>query len=273
MRELQGIPPAPRRVRLGALLACRWPLLATGALLVVYGCLWSLMLWFAAGAKPAEQRALDVGPVATTNAQIVAVDAPVAVGGRQLFRLTYRFSWGGTDWPDFHSFGTTPIFSVGDTVPVELLPDNPATNRIVGTLLHIELPILRPEAWLLVTAVPGCLLLLGWLASVFHLRRVIAYGDVGVATVTGIAPVRFVLPAVLRVDYEFKDHRAATRHGRHWVRVHGALGIRLQRALQGCRIERVPVLHDRRHPQWSRLAQGEDFVLEIATPAEVRISE
>ncbi|MBK8098806.1 MAG: hypothetical protein IPK26_16965 [Planctomycetes bacterium] len=273
MRELQGIPPAPRQVRLGTLLACRWPLLATGALLVVYGCLWSLMLWFAAGAKPAEQRALDVGPVATTNGQVVAVDAPVAVGDRQLFRLTYRFSWGGTDWHDFKSFGTTPNHAVGDTVQIELLPGNPATNRIVGTLLHIDLPILRPEAWLLVTVVPGCLLLLGWLASVFHLRRVIAYGDVGVATVTGIAPVRFVLPAMLRIDYEFKDHHAQPRRGRHWVRAHGGLGIRLQRALHGCRIERVPVLHDRRHPEWSRLAQAEDFVLPIAMPTEVQVGE
>lgn len=273
MRELQGIPPAPRRVRLGALLACRWPLLATGALLVVYGCLWSLMLWFAAGGKPSEQTALDLGPVATTTGRIEAVDAPVEVGDRRLFRLTYRFSWGGTDWPAFKSFGTTPTFAVGDTVPIELLPGNPAVNRVVGTLLHVDLPILRPQAWLLVTVVPGGLMLLGWLASVFHLRRVIAYGDVGVATVTRIAPVRLVLPAVLRVDYEFKDHRAGLCRGRHWVRAHGALGVRLLRALQGCRIERVPVLHDRRHPEWSRLAQAEDFALAAATPDEVRIGE
>ena len=60
-------------------------------------------------------------------------------------------------------------------------------------------------------AVPGGLLLLGWLAGVFQLRHVLVHGDVTVGVVHRIVRVPLVLPEMLRVDYTFRDHRAVTR--------------------------------------------------------------
>ena len=66
---------------------------------------------------------------------------------------------------------------------------------------------------------------------------------------------------MLSVSYEFRDHRAGTRKNRHWVRARGALGQRLRNWSVHNPTEALPVLHDRRFPQWNRLLLPQDFLL------------
>ena len=119
---------------------------------------------------------------------------------------------------------------------------------------------LQARFWIATMAVPGVLILLGWLAGFFQLRQVLVHGDVSVGRVTAIANVRFVLPEMLRVTYEFRDHRAVTRMNSHWVRVHGHLGERLVKQMHTGWLEPMPVLHDRRLPQWNRMLLPRDFL-------------
>jgi hypothetical protein len=51
-----------------------------------------------------------------------------------------------------------------------------------------------------------------------------------------------------------------TRHGHHWVRAHGELGARLTDQAERAAFEEMPVLHDRRLPQWSRMLLPQDFL-------------
>jgi len=268
MHEVRSIPTAPRSVRPGPILAHRWPLLALGVQLIVIGGLWAWMLFLAAGAKPSDQRRLDEGPVAQVTATVNRVDEPLRdrngelvpwhdVIGRQ--HVHYSFRHRDHDQPG-SSFARVGDYQVGSTATVELLPDEPNRNRIVGTVLHVSHAWLEPTNWLIAVVVPGALVLLGWLAGVFQLRQVLVHGDVAVGTVLDVAPVRFVLPEMLRVAFVFRDHHAATWRGRHWVRVHSRLGQRLCQQLQAGRFEPMPVLHDRRFPQWSRMLVPQDFL-------------
>ena len=109
-------------------------------------------------------------------------------------------------------------------------------------------------------AVPGALLLVGWLAGVFQLRQVLVHGDVSIGVVHRVRRLPFVLPEMVRVDYTFRDHHAKTRHNHHWVRVHGELGARLLQQHEAGRYEEMPVLHDRRLPQWNRMLLSQDFL-------------
>lgn len=265
--EVASIPPAPRRVRLRPLLAHRWPLLAAGALGVALGSLWSWMLFLAAGAKPSDQRRLDQGPTVRATASIDAIDEPLRFGDetapwpdrtpRQLVHYSFRFRDQDFTGQSFARLGTC---AAGSTAEVELLPAEPNRNRLVGTLLHVERAWLQPGNWLCAVVAPSALLLLGWLAGVFQLWQVTVHGDVSVGNVLSIVPVRWVLPQMLRVQFEFRDHRAQLRRSRHWVRVHSELGARLLRQLHTGWFEPMPVLHDRRLPQWSRLLLPGDFL-------------
>ena len=78
--------------------------------------------------------------------------------------------------------------------------------------------------WIGVMVVPGCLLLLRWLAGAMQLRHVLVHGDVSVGHVTRVVRVPLVMPEMLSVRYEFVDHRAIRRSNRHWVRARGELG-------------------------------------------------
>lgn len=267
MHEVRSIPTAPRRVRLGPLLAHRWPLLLLGGLCMATGGLLAWMLFLAAGGKPSDQYRLDQGPTVSATATIVRVDDPLREGGqlvpwhdgvpRQTVHYTFRYR-------DQDHAGQSPTgiggYLVGDAVAIELLPDEPNCNRIRGSQLHVKRAWLQPGSWLVGLVVPGALVLLGWLAGVFQLRQVLVHGDVSVGQVSAIAPVRWVLPPMLQVRFEFRDHRAQLRRSRHWVRQHSELGQRLLHQLHTGWFEPLPVLHDRRLPQWNRMLLPLDFL-------------
>lgn len=257
--EVRDIPPAPRRIRLRPLFAHRWPLLALGTVLVVVGGLVAWLMFLQAGGKLSQGPSLDRGPTQRAVGKVGEVGPAVTFDGRPWQDVRYDFQWqtvalrGG-------SFVPAGRCQVGDEVPVEVLVENPNVNRIVGGVLHIDRKWLRARFWLVVFVVPGGLLLLGWVAGAFQLRQVLAHGDVAVGTIHRVAAVRLLLPQMLAVDYTFRDHRATTRHNRHWVRAHGALGARLAQQLAADRYEDMPVLHDRRLPQWNRMVLPDDFL-------------
>jgi len=268
MHEVRSIPTAPRRVRPGPILAHRWPLLALGVQLIVVGGLLAWMLFLAAGAMPSDQRRLDEDRTVRVQATVTRVEVPLRDRNGELVpwhdgvgrqRVHYHFPYRDRDQPGA-SFAKVGDYEVGSTATVELLPDEPNRNRIVGTLLYVGRTWLEPTNWLMAIAMPGALVLLGWLAGVFQLRQVLVHGDVAVGTVLDVTPVRFVLPEMLRVAFVFRDHHAATQRGRHWVRVHSRLGQRLMTQRQAGHFESMPVLHDRRFPQWSRMLVPQDFL-------------
>lgn len=268
MHEVRCIPTAPRRVRSGPILAHHWPVFALGAVLTVVGGLWAWMLFLAAGAKPSDQRRLDRGPTEQVQAVVDRVDEPVRDRsgdlvpwheGVQRQTVHYVFRYRDQDLMGA-SFALVGSYAVGNVAVVELLPREPNVNRIVGTLLHVERAWLQWENWLLVVVGPGVLVLLGWLAGVLRLRSVLVHGDVAVGTVLGVAPVRLVLPEMLRVAFVFRDRHAATQRGSHWVRVHSGLGRRLVQQMQAGSFEPMPVLHDRRFPRGGRMLVPQDFL-------------
>jgi hypothetical protein len=124
---------------------------------------------------------------------------------------------------------------------------------------------LRPDICFLGLVVPGLLFFASWFTSVLLLRHVMIHGDVGVARVLVAQPTRMVQPAMLRVTFQFRDHHAQERIGHHWVRLHSALGQRLA-AASAVGTERLPVLHHRRWPRFSRLALPDDFEAGAAPP-------
>jgi hypothetical protein len=267
--EVRSIPPAPRRVRLRPLLAHRWPLLLGGFALAIVGGLVTWMLFLAAGGKASDQRRLDAGPRALARGSVTGADAPVTWDGRQWQYTRYTWTWNGSERIGA-AFAAAGQYPAGTAVEVEYLADEPRINRIPGTLLHVDVVWLRPETWLGAVVVPGALLLLGWLAGVFQLRHVLVHGDASIATLVEVRRVRGVLPEMLRVRYEFRDHHAVPRRGCHWVRVHSELGERLERQQTSGWFEPMPVLHDRRLPQWSRILLPADFLpAGDATPAGI----
>jgi hypothetical protein len=268
MHEVRCIPTAPRRVRAGPILAHGWPLLAVGAVMTVVGGLWAWMLFLAAGAKPSDQRHLDEGPTEQVQAVVDRVDEPLRDGRGNLVQwhdavqrqtVHYQFRHRDKDLMG-ESFAAVGDYVVGSIVTVEVLPQEPHINRIVGTLLHVERAWLQPGNWLLVVVGPGALLLAGWLSGVLRLRHVLVHGDVAVGTVLAVSPVRGVLPEMLRVMFVFRDRHAATQRGGHWVRVHSSLGRRLAQQLQAGHFEPMPVLHGRRHPRGGRMLVPQDFL-------------
>ena len=53
LQEIRKIPPAPREVRWRAVLWHRWPIALVGFVFAVYGGVFTLMLYFAAGGRRA----------------------------------------------------------------------------------------------------------------------------------------------------------------------------------------------------------------------------
>lgn len=264
-REVHAIPPAPRRIRMRPLFAHRWPLLAIGGTLVVIGCLIAWAMFLQSGGKMSDGLRLDRQPKAIVDGRVTSVSAATwgGVDGQEL-GYTYVFA---TVALHGHSFLPGSNRAIGETVPVEVLADDPNVSRIAGGRLHVDRAWLRAQFWIVAMTVPGALVLLGWLASLFQLRRVLVHGDVAVGRVTNIRPVAIVLPEMLRVDYVFRDHRAKDRKNHHWVRVHGALGARLLAQLRREQYEDMPVLHDRRLPQWNRMLLPQDFLPHRPTTA------
>lgn len=232
------------------------------------------MLWLARGALASDQRRLDAGPTVQVPATVVAVDPPLQAAGRPVpwpdgidrCAVHYAFRYREQTLPG-SSFAPLGAYQPGATALVELLPNEPNRNRLVGSLIYLERGWLQPEPWFALTVVPGALLLLGWLAATSQLRTVLMHGDAAVAIVETVRPVPWLLPQMLDVRFSFLDHRARPRRGRHWVRAHGALGRRLLQHTRGGATLRVPLLHDRRFPQWHRLVLPEAFARSAAPAA------
>ncbi|MBL9076587.1 MAG: hypothetical protein JNL08_03735 [Planctomycetes bacterium] len=273
---MRSIPPAPRRIRLRPLLAHRWPLLASGSLLVVCGTLLAWLMFLQEGGKWSDTARLDRGPCRIVAGTVLAVGPPFVDGNRALRWVDYEFPWARETVSltlKGHAFVPEPAPAPGARVDVEVLVAEPNRNRIRGALAMIDHDYLHPPFWIAAMVAPGALLLLGWLAGAFTLRHVLVHGDVSVGRVVRVDRVPLVLPQMLRIDYEFRDHRAIVRRHGHWVRLHGALGVRLAAALDAApTAEPLPVLHDRLHPQHSRMLLPQDFLPEN-TAAPTRLSE
>lgn len=258
--EVRKIPPAPRLVRWGPLLARRWPLAIAGGMLVVCGTLVAWLMFLQSGGKPSDAARLDQGPVAVADGALTLVwpPRPFPDGSlRQEVRYEFRVQGvrlvGGCFLPPGER-------KVGDACAVEYLPDDPNRSRVRGGALHLQRDWLRARFWLAALTLPGGLLLLGWLTGVFQLRQVLVHGDAAIGLVHRVRRVAWLLPEMLAVDYTFRDHHAVVRHGRHWVRAHGELGARLLRMMDAGRYEELPVLHDRRFPHWNRMLLPQDFL-------------
>lgn len=257
---MRKIPPAPRLVRWRPLGARRWPLFVAGALLVVVGTLVAWLMFLQSGGKPSDAARLDRGPVAIAPGTLTRVAPPRALPDgsvRQEARYEFRVRGvrlvGGCFLPPGD-------WQPGAPCEVEHLVEDPNRSRIRGGLLHVQRDWLLAKFWLAAVTLPGALLLLGWLTGVFQLRQVLVHGDAAIGLVHRVRRVPWLLPEMLAVDYTFRDHRAAQRHGRHWVRAHGELGARLLRMMESGRYEELPVLHDRRFPHWNRMLLPQDFL-------------
>ncbi len=261
LQEIRKIPPAPREVRWRAVLWHRWPIALLGFVFAVYGGVFTLMLYFAAGGKPSDEARLDRGAstavAEVTDVRVVDADDP---GVDEVF---YRFEDAVGVFRTGHSYAERRLFEVSNQVTVEYLAAEPVKNRIVGTRLNLLPPWVQPSLFLGLLVLPGVLALGLWFQGVFDLKRMMSSGDVGVAEILEIRRQRLVLPSMLAVCYRFRDHRAIPRVGRHWVRARSELGEEL-----ATEPTHMPVLHHRRWPQFSRLALVCDFRGDAsATPA------
>lgn len=261
--EVREIPPAPRSVRLRPLLAHRWPLLFVGGALVVLGGLIAWAMFLQSGARLGYGPRLARGPTSEVTGEVLEVGNVRAFSGREWQAIKYRFSWRENQQQvPIHELSFVPAgeYAVGDAVQVRVLDHDANVSCAVGGVAHVYRAWLYPRFWLAFAVVPGALILLGWLAGVFQLRQVLMHGDVSVGRVLSVQRVRWLVPEMLVVAYEFRDHRATVRKNRHWVRARGALGHRLLHARRPLGSEALPVLHDRRLPQWNRILLPQDFL-------------
>lgn len=257
--EVQRIPPAPRRVALRRVLGYRWPLLVLTFVLFVYGGLITWMFFLASSGIGEDAERLAKGPLVRVTATVTAA-SPAAGRDAQPRRqqVDYAFHTGGQNWTGEGEVAAG-TFGEGHPIEIEHLAGEPRLNRIVGGVPPVPPTWLDPANAFALVVVPGFLIGLCYLAGVFHLRQVLAHGDVALAQVTTVARVRFCLPESFAVAFRFRDHRAEERRGRHWVRAHSPLGERLLTMLRHGAMDKVPVLHDRRHPQHCRLVLPDDF--------------
>jgi len=262
---VRSIPPAPRRVRFKSLIAHRWPLLAVGGILVVLGLLIAWLMFLQSGGKMSDSARLDRDPKGVVDDHIKSVRHAGTWEGKQWDEVHYDFTYKVPETAletklSGRCFVEAGTYKVGASVQIEYLVDKPDVSRVHGGTLAQHRDWLWARFWIGTMAMPGVLLLLGWLAGLLQLRRVLVHGDVSVGRVTKVANVRFVLPEMLRVTYEFRDHHAVVRTNSHWVRLHGQLGTRLVRQMHTGWLEPMPVLHDRRTPQWNRMLLPRDFL-------------
>jgi hypothetical protein len=257
--EVRSIPPAPRRARLQPLLAHRWPLLACGGSMVVLGTLIAWAMFLQSSGYFSWGKRLDAGPTDTVLGSVQEIKSATWFDGKGWEDVHYLAPWNDTTLYGC-SFVDVGAYAVGDQVPIEILVGSPNIHRISGGVLRADRRWLYAQFWIGVMVVPGALILLTWLTSMFQLRQVLLHGDVSVGRVLRVRPIRYVLPEMLMVTYEFRDHRAQMRKNRHWVRARGTLGSRLANWRASDRSEALPVLHDRRFPQWNRLLLPQDFL-------------
>lgn len=260
-RELQQIPPAPRTPRWPPVLWARWPLAFLAFVGAVYGGVITLMFYHAAGGKPGDDTRLDrdgrrtVGKVTATNDQ----GSPAATDALVQVFYAYRDNKGR----ETKSFQFLPRdrFHTGDDLELEFLPKTPEVSRVVGTRIS-NLPDLATPLWRWFV-LPGVASLGLWLFGIWRTRSLLRTGDVAMAELLSVRPVRFVVPGMLRVSYRFLDRHALQRSGHHWVRRRSCLGAKLCAAPVP---QSAPVVHDRTHPWRNRVVTVDDFVLAPASP-------
>jgi hypothetical protein len=250
------------------MLAHRWPLLVIGGNLVVLGSLiaWAMFLQ-SSGTFSWGQR-LDNGPTEVIEGIVQKMQSAIRFDDQDWDDVHYLAPWLPEDSSsqqqgiDLYGCSFVPAgsYKLGDAVPVEVLTKFPNINRVQGGVLRADRRWLYAQFWIVAMVIPGALILLTWLTSMFQLRQVLVHGDVSVGRVAEVRPVKHVLPEMLLVTYEFRDHRARMRKNRHWVRARGALGNRLKNWTINSRDEALPVLHDRRLPHWNRLLLPQDFL-------------
>lgn len=261
LQEIRKIPPAPREVRWRAVLWHRWPIALFGFVFAVYGGVFTLMLYFAAGGKPSDEARLD-REASTARGQVTEIRV-VEAGDPGIDEVVYRFEDAVGVFRIGDSFAEGSLYRVSNPVTVEFLAGEAGINRIAGTRLGLLPRWVQPSLFLGLLVLPGLLALGLWFQGVFDLKRMMGTGDVGVAEILEIRRQPLVLPSMLAVCYRFRDHRAIPRVGRHWVRARSALGEELS-----TEPTHMPVLHHRRWPQFSRLALVCDFRGDAsATPA------
>lgn len=256
--EVQRIPPAPRRVAWRRVLGYRWPLAAATFLLLVYGGVVAWMLFLAHSSETEDRDRLTAGPRVQITAVVRSVSAEPASRRRGRQFVDYEFEAGGHHWTNR---GEVPAdtYAPGQAIAVEYLAGQPRLSCVAGSLLAHRNAFFDARGAFYCAVVPGLLLLSCYLAGVLHLRHILAHGDVAMAQVTAVVPVRACLPENFAVRFAFRDHHAREQQGRHWVRAHSPLGQRLRTMLRHGRYDKVPVLHDRRFPQQCRLVLPEDF--------------
>lgn len=255
--EIQRIPPAPRRVAWRKVLGYRWPLAAVTFALAAYCGVIAWMLFLSNSGLIENRNWFEAGPRTRVPAVVRKVaPLPAATGQPPVQRVDYEFFAEGLNFTGQSDVADRAL-AEGQPVDVEYLAGRPTINAIVGARLE------GPPEWLdravVMIIVPGLLIGIGYAMGVLHLRRVLAHGDVGQAQITMVRRVPFCIPESFAVHYVFRDHHAKERTGRHWVRAHSALGQRLLTMMRHGSYDRVPVLHDRRSPQHSRLVLPDDF--------------
>ncbi|MFK7741479.1 MAG: hypothetical protein AB8H80_14270 [Planctomycetota bacterium] len=271
--EVREIPPAPRRARIQPLLAHRWPMLMIGGTMVTIGGLIAWAMFLQSGGKFSFGPRLAEGPVRVVEGTLDKISGQPRFDDTDWDEAHYSLTWmqyvepeNGTARPPIPlplegmCYVPRDRYAAGATVPIEVLLEDKNVHCIVGGVKHIYRQWLYARFWLVVLVVPGALLLLSWLTGVFQLRQVLVHGDVTVGRVLSAQTVRWVLPEMLQVRYEFRDHSARLRQNRHWVRARGSLGTRLRHSGDGGVGSALPVLHDRRLPHWNRMLLANDFL-------------
>jgi hypothetical protein len=254
--EVQDIPPVDRPVRWGVALSRRWPLGALGLVMVVYGGLFALMLFYVYSSKGQYDELLDRGPTRLAQAEGLRVlhGAGTLPQSGDADLVTYRF----TTEKGIKSSGEVSAvageFQDAASAVVQYLEGRPKVNRLEGTRCGTRPDLYTPVLGLVVF--PGFALVLIWLLGALQLRQMLGRGDVAAAEPIRVERVRWVVPMMLRADYRFRDHHARWCEGHHWVRAHSPLGMRLSEMPA-----RLAVVHDRVHPGFNRLVLPEDFAV------------
>ena len=255
-REIQDIPPAPRTVRWAAVWWHAWPLAVTGLLLILWVGTFTLMLLVAQSRDDEARTALAQASRRVPGTVLEVAPTGTAAPGWDAVRFSAE-----VDDMKLRGWCQVPAGSLvtGEQVTVRTL-DSPLLNGhlplcIDGGRQAPRSPWRSPGLYFGLLVCPGFFILLLWLQRIYDLRRMMALGDVGVARVTGWRRSRWFLPAMVQVEYSYKDFRARDRTGHHLVPSRSDVG---QRIVDGEAV--VPILVHRAWPKYSRLCTAKDFL-------------
>jgi hypothetical protein len=254
-------------VRPLTVLAHRWPLGVAGVLIGVHGSLVTLILWLGSqGHFALLDQQIDLESRRDTAVALeVEPLGPLGTSAGDYVKVLHEFTTprGNTsrDWSYVPRRGlepgdSRPPLQRGDSVEIEYHSVAPYRSRIVGgSLSPTGLDYWRPALYGL--TIPGGLLTLLWALALLRHRRLLRDGDLAIAEVLCVAPVRRANSQILRVHFRFRDHQAQLRDGSHRILTRSPLGERLQ---QKAREHRCVVVHDRHDPRRNLLVTAADFL-------------